>query len=347
MSRARYPTEAAHNQDERDRRVSRVLVVDDEEEIRRLLSDVLSSARVEVISAAGAAEAVELARRFSPDMVVADLYLGDDSGLDVIDRIRKEAYEIPAVVISGRADVGKLSEASRIRPVELMTKPLDIDHLRRTVRDELSRQNRQKRQHRRVERLRRLARRSNIERRNMHRQYQTACRELTEAYRGLSDKYDLQQAVIEYQRHILQAGNHDDVFRELFNLFVRHSGAVFGVAMICDAYGQLQIVGRFGVPTPDGIRFCQALVEPVAHSVAENEKCSIIDAGERPDLFDPSIRRYLPGLTILPSALIADGQKLAGMVVLYRKGEQPFTDVDLQLAEMIGPSTGCAVQRVS
>ncbi len=343
MSGTDKPQEAIYNKHSGNRDASRVLVIDDEADIRQLLSDALTNETTEVISAADGDEALALAKRFQPDMVVADLYLGDCTGLEIIDRIRRCTSDLPAVVISGRADAKKLSEASRIRPVELMTKPLDIRHLRETVKVELDRQNRTRRKQERMERLRRLARNSNIERKNMHIQYKAACQELTEAYKGLSDKYNLQQAVIEYQRHILLAGNHDDVFREFFNLFVRHTGGVFGVAMLCDPHEQLQIVGRFGVPAPDSIRFCQALVAPVADTDVTAKCCAPLDAGEHPEMFDPSIRRYLPGLTLLPAPLVSRGKKLTGMVVLYRKGEQPFTDTDMELAEMVGPSTAGAV----
>lgn len=326
--------------------VARVLVVDDEPELRELLVDALSADDTYVAAAASGTEAIDLARAARPDIVVADVNLGDFSGMEVIDRIRAAAREdIPAVVITGFGDAGTLTQASRCRPVELMTKPLDVERLRRAVRKEMTRRADTKRQQRRGLRLRRLARGVNIERKNIHRQLDTTCADLTSAYRTLSGQMALQQVVLGYQRELLGAKTDDDVFRYVFRLFVGKSGPVHGVAMVCDAGAELQMVGRFGVPYPDPPDFCDAVVRPMVAAVLSDPHCTLLDAGQEENLFDESIRKYLPGLSILAVPLMPSPGELIGMVVLYRKGEQPFTDGDVSLGEMIAVPTALAVRR--
>lgn len=326
--------------------VAQVLVVDDEPDLRELLVDALSAADMEVSSAGSGKEAIDLARTRQPDLVVTDLNLGDCDGLEVIDRIRSAAKnEIPAVVITGYHDAQTLTKASRCRPVELMTKPLDVERLRTTVREELDRQSVYRRHRRRDRRVRHLARKLKIEHRSTHQQMNETCEGLTAAYRSLSGQMALQQVVLGYQQQLLGAKNDDLVFRSMFHAFVKRSGPVHGIAMVCDADAELQMVGRFGVPYPDNSAFCLALAKPLVGQTLADPTCALTDAGSEADLFDESIRRYLPGVSALTIPLMPTPGELIGVVLLYRKGEQPFTDSDVALAELIAAPTSLAVRR--
>jgi GAF domain-containing protein len=137
----------------------------------------------------------------------------------------------------------------------------------------------------------------------------------------------------------------DDVFRSLFRTFVRRSGPVFGISLVCDANAQLRIVGRFGVPHPDSLEFCQQLSEPVVDLMLSNPQTTVLDATDEADLFPDTIRKYLIGVNVMAVPLIPSPGELIGVVIFYRKGEQPFTEFDMSLSEMIGPSTAMAVRR--
>lgn len=324
---------------------SKVLVVDDERYVRELLVDVLTDAGLEIHAAASGAEAIDLARRHRPDILVTDIRLGDCTGLEMIDDLRDVVGEVPAIIITGYGDAATLTEASRRRPIELMTKPLDLVRLKETVAQELSRQKDAKRFHRRTRQLRRLARRTNIQRKVINRQLDSILSDLTDAHQSLSGQMDLQKMLIEYQSQVIGSKDDDEVFEKLFRLFVGLSGPLFGAAMVCDADAQLHISGRFGVPRPDGMRFCEELARPFVDMLLVDPRCVLVDAGERVDLFCASIRRYLVGLTVLAIPLIPAEGELIGVVMLYRKGEQPFTDQDIVLAEMLAPATAAAVRR--
>ena len=326
---------------------ARVLVVDDEPEVRQLLADALADAppHLEIDTAASGAEALDRARRTPPDILVADLYLGDCTGLDVIDRLRSRRDDLSAVVITGRHDPAALAEASRHRPVELMTTPLDLERLHTTIRAELTRRADSRRTQRRAQQLRRLARRTNIERKAIHRKLDETCADLTNAFQTLAGQLTFQQTLITYPQALVAARDDDGVFRSLFRQFVQRSGPVFGVAMVCNADAELQMIGRFGVPYPDESSFCSRLIRPVAAAVLSNPQCILMDAGEEKGLFDKSIQKFLPGLSILGIPLVPAEGQLIGLVALYRKGEQPFTESDLGLAEIVALPTALAVQR--
>jgi DNA-binding response OmpR family regulator len=324
---------------------ARILIVDDEPELREVLADALAPLNVEVFSAASGAEAIALAQAQEPDLLIADVRLGDGSGLDVIDRVRSVHQNVSAVVITGFPDPHTLTSASRCRPVELMTKPLDLQRLRRTVQDELARRAARGRQTQRTRRLRLLARKTNIERKTVSRQLETACAELAGGYRSLSRQLAAQNVVVGYQQKLLAAQTDDDVFRAFFQTFARHSGPIFGAALLCDTEAQLHLIGRFGVPQPDSAAFCRALAGPVVEQTLQQGRQLLVDAGQDAAMFDASLHRYLPGLTVLSVPLLPVPDELIGVIVLYRKGEQPISDLDLSLAEMMSTPTAAAVQR--
>lgn len=324
------------------RPVGRVLVVDDEPAIGQLLAQVLTKAGLDVVVAASAAEAETAADKTPPDLVIADVHLADGSGLDLVQRLRERVADLSAVFITGRADADLLTRASRLRPVEMLTKPLDLQRLTRAVAEELHRRRNLARQ----KRLRGLARASVRQRRSDLRKLSAACSDLTTACRGLQQQMERQEALIRYQNELLACANEDDVFRRLFRLFATYSGPVFGAAMLCDDEARLQLVGRFGVPLPDGVAFCRALAESVTDAILIRPRVRVFDSLEHEELVEPRFRRYLPGMTMMAVPLMVDAGRLIGLVVLYRKGEQPFTDDDVALAEMIVPATAAAAQRV-
>jgi DNA-binding response OmpR family regulator len=309
-------------------RAARILIIDDEPELRELLSDALSSGETTVQVAASGKEAMDVARAQRPDIVIADLQLGDCSGLEVIDQLRQYVGDVPAVVITGHGDTASLTEASQRRPLELMTKPLDLDRLRHTISEELDR-------------------RATTEQEQTKAQtdLQNTVADLTCAYRGLSEQMLTHQRAIQYQLQLVGAKNDDDVFRAFFRTFVREGGAVYGAALVCDSNAELRVTGRFGVPRPDGLEFCKRLTEPLIDILLADPHVRLVDAGADVELFDDSIRRYLPGINILVVPLIPAAGEMIGMVALYRKGEQPFGEEELNLAKIMAYPTAVAVRR--
>ncbi len=323
-----------------------VLVVDDEASICGCLTDALSSEGFQAISATNLKQAMELARKYRPDLVVTDLRLAETTGLDVVDTLRRHfGQDLPAVIITGHGDLAALSAASRLRPVEVIDKPVDLQRLTSTVRAELSRQQHKRQAQKRIERVRKLAHKAKQSGKRDATILSTACADLTSTCQSLQGRLERQESVLQYQTELLNCNCEDDIFRRLFKLFVERGGAVFGVALLCDSAAELQMVGRFGVPQPDGANFCNALAMAMVPSALTRPEVQVVDCMDNLSLFPEVLHRKLIGVTAMAVPLMASEGQMIGLVVLYRKGEQPFPEEDIALAELIGPSTAAAAMR--
>lgn len=117
---------------------TKVLVVDDEPQIRKILSISLVSEHYEVIEAYNGTEAIRLTATRTPELIILDLGLPDMDGLDVIKEIR-EFSKSPIIVLSVRADEKDKIHALDLGANDYVTKPFNIRELmarmRSTLRD--------------------------------------------------------------------------------------------------------------------------------------------------------------------------------------------------------------------
>ncbi len=108
--------------------MTRVLVVDDEPQILRALRINLRVRHYDVHVAATGAEALEVAGRYPPDIVILDLGLPDLDGVEVIQGLRGWT-KAPIIVLSGRADSADKVEALDAGADDYITKPFGVEEL--------------------------------------------------------------------------------------------------------------------------------------------------------------------------------------------------------------------------
>ena len=122
-----------------------VLVVDDEELIRRSLRMALEGAGYAVRLAASGAEALACVAAEMPDCALIDLRLGDLDGLEVLRRAREDRPTLKAIVITAHGDVESAVGALRLGAFDFIRKPFDLEEVIASVKnalrtDELERQ---------------------------------------------------------------------------------------------------------------------------------------------------------------------------------------------------------------
>lgn len=106
-----------------------LLVVDDEPNIRELLSTSLRFAGFEVISAANGAEALRLAEQQVPDLLVLDVMLPDMDGFTVTRRLRQAGFHIPVVFLTARDDTSDKITGLTVGGDDYVTKPFSLEEV--------------------------------------------------------------------------------------------------------------------------------------------------------------------------------------------------------------------------
>lgn len=107
---------------------ARIWVVDDDRAVRFVLATALRDAGFEVTAFAAAGEALDtLQREGAPALVVTDVRMPGDSGLQLLDKLKAAQPDLPVIVMSAHTDVASTAGAFRGGAHEFLSKPFDLD----------------------------------------------------------------------------------------------------------------------------------------------------------------------------------------------------------------------------
>jgi two-component system response regulator HydG len=112
---------------------SRVLIVDDDREMRESLGLFFSGQGHDCELAADAAAALQVVERSSVDAVICDVRMEGMNGLELLDRLKRTHPAVPCVLITAMGGVKDAVDAMKRGAFQYMTKPCDLDALRSTV----------------------------------------------------------------------------------------------------------------------------------------------------------------------------------------------------------------------
>jgi len=105
----------------------RVLVVDDDPDIRELLFTALEDEGFEVVPAANGQEALAIMETFRPDVIVLDLMMPVMDGWQFAQALRARADDIPLVLLSAARDLRV--HARQLQAADMIEKPFDLSEL--------------------------------------------------------------------------------------------------------------------------------------------------------------------------------------------------------------------------
>lgn len=109
--------------------MKKILIVEDDKEINRLICEYLSSQGYETLSALNGLDAVRIVREQSElSLLILDLMLPFQSGDMVLEKIR-EFSDIPVIVVSAKSDTRSKIDLMRMGADDYVTKPFDLDEL--------------------------------------------------------------------------------------------------------------------------------------------------------------------------------------------------------------------------
>ena len=118
----------------------RILIIDDEAPIRRVLRDILENESYQVEDAATGMDALQLIKDQDYDAVFCDIKMPEMDGIETLEAIRKES-DVPIIMLSGHGTIETAVEAIKKGAFDFIPKPPDLNRLLITLRNALEKKN--------------------------------------------------------------------------------------------------------------------------------------------------------------------------------------------------------------
>ncbi|MFQ5427534.1 MAG: sigma-54-dependent transcriptional regulator [Thermodesulfobacteriota bacterium] len=113
--------------------MNKIMVVDDEKDIRDVLGGVLGDDGYSVVSASSAEEALRLLPEARPDIMLLDIWLPGKDGIAALKEIRALESDLQVIMISGHASIDTAVQATKLGAYDFIEKPLSLDKVILTV----------------------------------------------------------------------------------------------------------------------------------------------------------------------------------------------------------------------
>lgn len=115
----------------------KVLIVDDQNGIRVLLTEVFNNEGYETFQAANGKTALEIVKGQTPELVLLDMKIPGMDGLDILKHIKQIQEQTIVIMMTAYGELDMIKEATEHGAVMHFTKPFDIDELRQAVNSQL------------------------------------------------------------------------------------------------------------------------------------------------------------------------------------------------------------------
>ena len=120
--------------------MTKILIIDDEAPIRRVLRDILENESYQVEDASTGMDALQIMKDQEFDAVFCDIKMPEMDGIETLDAIRKES-DVPVIMLSGHGTIETAVEAIKKGAFDFITKPPDLNRLLITLRNALDKKN--------------------------------------------------------------------------------------------------------------------------------------------------------------------------------------------------------------
>lgn len=115
----------------------KLLIVDDEEDIREFAKSFFKKRGIEVFTSAGGVNALLIIERERPDLVLLDIHMEEMTGVEVLKRIRETKNDVKVIMVTGVEDETIVNEANSWGIRGYIHKPLVLEELEKIVMAEL------------------------------------------------------------------------------------------------------------------------------------------------------------------------------------------------------------------
>ncbi|PYM50449.1 MAG: hypothetical protein DMD77_25670 [Candidatus Rokuibacteriota bacterium] len=116
----------------------KILVVDDDREVRMATRDFLTSKGHEVTLAEDGVQALKLLATVKPDVVLLDVAMPEMDGMETLRRIVAGYPNLPVIMVTANADIEITSKVLQLGAADYVPKPFDLDYLDQAINIQLS-----------------------------------------------------------------------------------------------------------------------------------------------------------------------------------------------------------------
>jgi two-component system response regulator AtoC len=116
---------------------SRILIVDDEEQICDMLADFLKSLGYEIFIAMSGDEALQMVKETRPHLMLLDIRMPETDGIEILGSVRAIDQEIGIIMMTGYHDMEIAQKALKLGASDFVTKPVDMAYLENSVRHKI------------------------------------------------------------------------------------------------------------------------------------------------------------------------------------------------------------------
>jgi len=117
-----------------------ILVVDDEENVRASISDILRDEGFNIFMAGNGLEALELLKKESPNVILLDIWMPHLDGLETLRQIKEIMPEVEVIMISGHGTIETAVKATKIGAYDFLEKPISMEKMLLVVQHALDKQ---------------------------------------------------------------------------------------------------------------------------------------------------------------------------------------------------------------
>jgi two-component system nitrogen regulation response regulator NtrX len=106
-----------------------ILIVDDEESVRKSLADVMRDEGYEVVTAASGKEGIDLLHEAQPSIALLDIAMPDMDGIETLRRLKEIRPDLPVVMITGHGTIETAVKTTKLGAYDFIVKPPELQHL--------------------------------------------------------------------------------------------------------------------------------------------------------------------------------------------------------------------------
>jgi two-component system response regulator (stage 0 sporulation protein F) len=115
--------------------VAKILIVDDQLGVRRLLFETFKEDQHTVEMAVDGIDALKILQRFQPDLILMDIKMPGMNGIDTLRKIRATNKNVDVIMMTAYGDSQNMVQAKELNVIHYLSKPFDLFELRKKVKE--------------------------------------------------------------------------------------------------------------------------------------------------------------------------------------------------------------------